>query len=1101
MKLRNGKDKAIMGLAPENEDSSQVLANTVEPVSCLGGLFEDSSSQDGGRSLGERLSGIDVDANHPTLPQKNGSPSRTPKHKKHNPKRFNITNTDTLTDIDKNISNVATRNVIKSNKLNPRELMEHVMFSPVDDLVEENASVRLDNCKVPPTIDSLTGLCGDGKSKNISKCKNLTKRCVIRDSFVPADKIVSTTTKRLYDVVIAPGEKDINDHSENVVYLLTCNNCALQYVGETVRPLGERIAGHRRCIRDFAKGNIHGCKILSEHFNKDTCKGSEFTIRILEKLEGNGRVGPKKTDPQDKNSVRIRLAREKHWMLKLRTVFPFGMNEKVGDEWKQNESTPVSTKFPKLCRSVRVTKGNRANRNKTPESFLDSLKLILNNKVKEAMNFLRVFLFSSSKKTLKSIYTALAEMLNDHADPYSQWYKAAHDIITSKLYKEPENIERKKTDPNNTVKLMFLNKGLEMINLSKLLHTPNLSKEFPTKVTKATYTAPTVVYQLTPTIRSNIFNYKKFVDELNLMEFVKNPNILPCSCADSPHVDKFHKHVVSGDLDIVPNLELKSMFLKGPQYREPQTIDLDAAKKEIRSGIKILIKRWSTKHSVHVQHFDLWKHAIFDILDSRISLLNNSLKIKQCNSTFEKKNIKCCLKDLHAKYVITPIDKATSNVAFICKRFYAQILVNELGIASSNSDQTYNKINQNKEKLIKKHQKDLKRLFKIDVGQDMSVLPSMHWTPKMHKVPSKSRFIVAAKQCTTKELAQNITAILKMFYRQIENYNRKNHFFSYIKNFWVVKNKDPVIEALKKLSNRNNAKSVATYDFSTLYTKIPHAKLKSVLNEITDFCFQGCANSKIFINFGGARWCHNPDSKANCKKKLMDKDIVKKSIAYLLDNCYFTVGKDIFKQEIGIPMGTDPAPFMANLFLYYYENKFMKELITKDKKAARKFGYVWRYIDDLSAVNDDKIFENNIHNIYPPELELKKENTGYLSASFLDIDITIVNDKFSLKLYDKRDDFGFSIVRMPYVSNNMPSTIFYSSFSSELLRVARCTTGRDDCLKSCSLLMNRMYAQGGELSRIRKSLVRLYGKHQQVFEQFFDSLTTFLIKLLFPEAE
>ena len=89
---------------------------------------------------------------------------------------------------------------------------------------------------------------------------------------------------------------------------------------------------------------------------------------------------------------------------------------------------------------------------------------------------------------------------------------------------------------------------------------------------------------------------------------------------------------------------------------------------------------------------------------------------------------------------------------------------------------------------------------------------------------------------------------------------------SYIKNFWVVKNKDPVIDALNKLSSRNNAKSVATYDFSTLYTKIPHDKLKFVLNEITDLCFKGCGNSKIFINNGGARWCHNPNSKANCNK-------------------------------------------------------------------------------------------------------------------------------------------------------------------------------------------------------------------------------------------
>jgi len=48
-------------------------------------------------------------------------------------------------------------------------------------------------------------------------------------------------------------------------------------------------------------------------------------------------------------------------------------------------------------------------------------------------------------------------------------------------------------------------------------------------------------------------------------------------------------------------------------------------------------------------------------------------------------------------------------------------------------------------------------------------------------------------------------------------------------------------------------------------------------------------------------------------------------------------------------MGTDPAPFMANLFLYFYESKFLKEFINesnvpptqiKNKRAARKFGYV-----------------------------------------------------------------------------------------------------------------------------------------------------------------
>ena len=54
----------------------------------------------------------------------------------------------------------------------------------------------------------------------------------------------------------------------------------------------------------------------------------------------------------------------------------------------------------------------------------------------------------------------------------------------------------------------------------------------------------------------------------------------------------------------------------------------------------------------------------------------------------------------------------------------------------------------------------------------------------------------------------------------------------------------------------------------------------------------------------------------------------------------------------------------------------MRELKQNDRKSAYKFSYVWRFIDDLSAVNNDNIFENNIPNIYPPELELKKENNG-----------------------------------------------------------------------------------------------------------------------------
>ena len=81
-------------------------------------------------------------------------------------------------------------------------------------------------------------------------------------------------------------------------------------------------------------------------------------------------------------------------------------------------------------------------------------------------------------------------------------------------------------------------------------------------------------------------------------------------------------------------------------------------------------------------------------------------------------------------------------------------------------------------------------------------------------------------------------------------------------------------------------------------------------------------------------------------------------------------------------MGSDPAPFFANLFLYYYESKRMNELKIKDLIRARKLCNIFRFIDDLNAINDAGEFENNYQHIYPEELELGKENSNKLMLLF-----------------------------------------------------------------------------------------------------------------------
>ena len=66
-----------------------------------------------------------------------------------------------------------------------------------------------------------------------------------------------------------------------------------------------------------------------------------------------------------------------------------------------------------------------------------------------------------------------------------------------------------------------------------------------------------------------------------------------------------------------------------------------------------------------------------------------------------------------------------------------------------------------------------------------------------------------------------------------------------------------------------------------------------------------------------------------------------------MSNIFVEFGGQIFQQTIGIPMGTNCAPLLADLFLYSYEAEFVQSLLQAGKKhLAQEFAY--RYIDTLS---------------------------------------------------------------------------------------------------------------------------------------------------------
>ena len=77
-------------------------------------------------------------------------------------------------------------------------------------------------------------------------------------------------------------------------------------------------------------------------------------------------------------------------------------------------------------------------------------------------------------------------------------------------------------------------------------------------------------------------------------------------------------------------------------------------------------------------------------------------------------------------------------------------------------------------------------------------------------------------------------------------------------------------------------------------------------------------------------------------------------IIFTLDN-----GNKLYRQSVGIPMGTNCAPLVVDLFLFCYERSFMTSL-SDDNQAniIEAFNSTSRYLDNLLN-NDNPIFRRN----------------------------------------------------------------------------------------------------------------------------------------------
>ena len=155
-----------------------------------------------------------------------------------------------------------------------------------------------------------------------------------------------------------------------------------------------------------------------------------------------------------------------------------------------------------------------------------------------------------------------------------------------------------------------------------------------------------------------------------------------------------------------------------------------------------------------------------------------------------------------------------------------------------------------------------------------------------------------------------------------------------------------------------------------LYTTLPHNHIKEKLVDLIERTFQRVCS--LYIACNDKNTFFTSDAVRNYNLWFCQK--VYEALIFLLDNIYIRFGSKLYRQIVGIPMGTNCTPLVADLFLFCYERYFMLSL-SEDTQSdvIEAFNSTSRYLNDLLNI-DHNFFDSMVNRIYPSKLQLNKAN-------------------------------------------------------------------------------------------------------------------------------
>ena len=492
-----------------------------------------------------------------------------------------------------------------------------------------------------------------------------------------------------------------------------------------------------------------------------------------------------------------RLEREDYWYRELCTLYPYGLNDNVrgvGNLSKCGHNIVVHTLFNKHQRKFR--KRNARTRKR---------KIDLGALATQFDNVLSAYKFSDFMYNLKCLILSLPNKcmiaLSDMIDNWLTGNDVPDRIavLTQDLmaYKKRSprmetaciNVGRDSTNSNGFMTVCYHNKGIEMIDLPRLLNSKTVKDAVPHFLSNREQ--PMVSYAYTKNISGRIFNQKRVMEGL---DFDVGTGDMCCDCSTSEFCYEPVGHIVTGDLTIIRDAKLRALIGKGPSYREQNFVDWKKNIKICSEAVTAYKHKWSKKERVDYRVLNEWEHRVNECVEKRIRLLEAKNINKRRQHVLRAGRHLYYLHDFQSKFVLVPADKAANNVIVVCRKYYLDVVLREL-----NGTSTYEHKDRDLEHIVNEHI-DFMTDNSIHVETELRLLPSFYWLPKLHKTPYGTRFIAASRRCTTKPLSKLLTVCLAKINEHFKQYCNGIHLRTGVNCYWIVDNSQQVLTSLNKIN-------------------------------------------------------------------------------------------------------------------------------------------------------------------------------------------------------------------------------------------------------------------------------------------------------------